>query len=185
MPEDVTSPITTTRRAVATLVTPAMRAAPGGRRQVALMALGLEKSHGLVLAERGAALAKKPASVPAPDEEGDDEEIAVSVSPDGGEVSFDLDAALGDFVQSMLDAVPVAGESAEDRIGRAKQLRSALQNWVESGQPGAPMAASAHPGGNLTQRTLAMVRASKKFAGMAYDEQFQEAVRLVRAGAVI
>lgn len=187
---DITSPVT--KRAVGTIVTPAMRAAPGGRRQVAVMALGLERSHATVLAERGAVLAKKPAPAPAAptdDEEGDDE-VAVA-NADGEEKAFDPDAALSEFVEQMLAAFPVPQESAEDRVARAKRLRGAIQDWHAAGQPaaptpsGAPMAASAYPGANLTQRTLNMVQASKAFAGKSYDEQYLEAVRLVRAGAVI
>jgi hypothetical protein len=178
------------RTCVATMALPRMT-----QQERLRLARGLDQSHGAVLAELGVARAASPgapnlvtlaAKAPA------DEEDPVAVADgDGEELSFDLDAALADFVGQMLESFPVPHESAEERIARAMRLRTAIESWTADGQPaaptpsGLPMAASAYPGANLTQRTLHMVQASKAFAGKAFDAQYLEAVRLVRAGAVI
>jgi hypothetical protein len=179
MSEYITSRRRTCKTFAATIALPALKTP--ARLQ---LLRELPNAHAMVLAQRGARPAPARLAAAADDEGG----LVAVTDGDGAEVELDIDAALPAFVRQLMEAFPVAGESVEARIERARELQARLKEWLTRqrfSNGSAPMAASAFPGGNLTQRTVAMLSASRTHTGKPLVELVQLASTMIRAGQVV
>jgi hypothetical protein len=106
---------------------------------------------------------------------------------DGVELDLEPSRPLAERVRVVAAMFPVASETQLELQERAGHVNAALLALKRKGASGgrAPMLASAYPGGNMVQKTLAMLRASKLHGGRPLEELVPMAGELVRTGQVI